>query len=72
MKGTDGKMYDIDFFMVVQAEQAEYHGNVRSQDQRQSPLQLEGRKGRLEKSEGVVVAAALWAAPRVAQRRGYR
>ena len=62
MKGTDGKIYDIDFFMAGKARQIDRHGNVRSQDQRQTPLQLEARRRRLEKSEGVVVAAALWAA----------
>ena len=62
MKGADGKIYDIDFFMVVQAREVDCYGNVRSQDQRQTALQLEARRRRLEKSEGVVVAAALWAA----------
>ena len=44
MKGADGKIYDIDFFMAVQARQIDGHGNFRSQNQRQSPLQLESKK----------------------------
>ena len=39
MKGADGKIYDIDFFMVVQPGQIDRYGNVRSQDQRQTALQ---------------------------------
>ena len=56
MKGADGKIYDIDFFMVVQTGKVDRYGNVRSQDQRQTPLQLEARRRRLEESEGFVNA----------------
>ena len=58
MKGADGNIYDIDFFMVVDWE-VDRCGYVRSQDQRQSPLQLEARRRRLEKSEGFVNAFRL-------------
>ena len=43
MKGADGKIYDIDFFMAGTARQIDRYGNVRSQDQRQTALQLEAR-----------------------------
>ena len=56
MKGTDGKIYDIYFFMMVKARQIDRHGNVRSQDQRQTPLQLEAGRRRLEESKGFVNA----------------
>ena len=54
MKGNDGKIYDIDFFMVGTAGEIDCHRNFRSQNQRQTALQLEARRRRLEESEGVV------------------
>ena len=54
MKGNDGKIYDIDFFMVVQPAKLTVTA-FRSQNQRQTALQLEARRRRLEESEGFVV-----------------
>ena len=44
MKGADGTIYDIDFFMVGTDRGIDCDGNVRSQNQRQTDLQLEAKK----------------------------
>ena len=54
MKGADGTIYDIDFFIGGTDREIDCHGNVRSQNQRQTDLQLEARRRRLEESEGFV------------------
>ena len=46
-------MYDIDFFMAVGAGKLDRDRNFRSQNQRQTALQLEATGRHLEESEGV-------------------
>jgi len=50
MKGTDGKIYDIDFFMVPQPGKLTVTQTSVHKINRQTSLQLEATRGRLEKS----------------------
>ena len=52
MKGTDGKTYDIDFFLTGLAGNMKVAGRCISQDRWQTALQLERRKQQVEQSAG--------------------
>jgi len=56
MKGSDGKIYDIDFFMVPQPGKLTVTQTSVHRIKRQTSLQLEATRGRLEESEGFVEA----------------
>jgi len=49
MKGSDGKIYNIDFFMVPQPGKLTVTQTSVHRIKRQTSLQLEATRGRLEK-----------------------